>query len=185
MLSKIERNFFAAQEHDGRALASASDLLELEVLDGPPAQHYLARFKCKGFVRSAGGGVEVAERFDVGIWMPDNYQEEFNPVRVLFWFGPRNVFHPNIAPPLVCPGRAYPGMPLVELLYTLFEMISWRKVRMDETDALTPAACVWARNHRDLFPVDTRPLKRRRDLTPLAPLPADGKGGGSDVERSS
>jgi hypothetical protein len=171
MLSKIERNFFEANEHNAIALAAASDILDLEVLDGPPAQHYLARFKCKGLVRAANGNIEIAKRFDVGIWLPDNYQEEFDPVRVLFWFGPRNVLHPNIAPPVVCPGHAYPGMPLVELLYQLFEMITWRKVKMDETDALNRPACIWARNNGHRYPVDNRPLKRRTLTLDVATVP--------------
>ena len=62
--------------------------------------------------------------------------------------------------PVVCVGRLSPGTELVDLLFQLFEMITWRKVTMREDDALNATACVWARSHRDRFPVDTRPLKR-------------------------
>jgi hypothetical protein len=35
------------------------------------------------------------------------------------------------------------------------------KVTMREDDALNRAACQWARQHPERFPVDRRPLKRR------------------------
>jgi hypothetical protein len=170
MTTTIVRNFLETQQREATALAAASDLLDLEALDGPPAQRYIATFKCKGVVRTDNGGFAVAERFHVGIWLPDDYDEVFIPERVLFWIGPQNVLHPNIAPPLICPGHAYAGMPLVELLYQLFEMISYRKVQMNERDALNRSSCVWARNHRHLFPIDARALKRRSvhfDVTPV------------------
>jgi hypothetical protein len=33
---------------------------------------------------------------------------------------------------------------------------------MREDDALNKAACAWAREHQDRFPVDRRPLRRRQ-----------------------
>ena len=55
-----------------------------------------------------------------------------------------------------------PGTPLVDLLYQCFEIITYTKVTMREDDALNRAACGWARENQDRFPIDPRPLKRRR-----------------------
>jgi hypothetical protein len=61
-------------------------------------------------------------------------------------------------------------MPLVELLYTLFELLIFQKVKLD--DALNGRAATWARNHQHLFPLDTRPLKRRTVNFDVTTMPA-------------
>ena len=53
-------------------------------------------------------------------------------------------------------------MGLVEILYQIFEIITYGKVTMNEADALNKDACRWARRHTQLFPIDKRPLKRQR-----------------------
>jgi len=159
----VLEGFLARQFEEGMALAGASDLLELAAVDGAPPNRYLARFRCKGLVRSQAGKVEEADRFEVGIWFPSDYLRRAEPWQVLTWLGPRRVFHPNISDrlPAICVGRLVPGTPLVDLLYQCFEIITFRKVTMREDDALNPEACAWARDHRQRFPVDGRPLKRR------------------------
>ena len=163
MTDKIFESFLARQCEEGMALAANSDLLELIPFDGPPPQHYVARFRCKGLVRSDTGAITEAERFELGIWFPDDYLRTADPFKVLTWFGPRHVFHPNISnwAPVICIGRLAPGTPLVDILYQCFEIITYNKVTMREDDALNRDACAWARRNRDRFPIDTRPLKRR------------------------
>jgi hypothetical protein len=163
MKDAVFTSFLEQQLDSGLRLAAESDLLELVPMDGTAPQRYIARFRCRGLVRTADGEIVEAEDFAVGITFPDDYLRCAKPASVITWLGPRNVFHPNISDraPVVCVGRLSPGTELVDLLFQLFEMITWRKVTMREDDALNPAACVWARGHRDQFPVDTRPLKRR------------------------
>jgi hypothetical protein len=155
--------FLTRQHAEGMALARESDLLELEPLGGPPPCRYLARFRCTGLVRPPSGRVREADRFEVGIWFPSDYLRRAEPWQVLTWLGPRGVFHPNISAslPAICVGRLKPGTWLVDLLYQCFEIITYQKVTMREDDALNPAACAWAREHQQLFPVDRRPLKWR------------------------
>jgi hypothetical protein len=155
--------FLARQYEEGMALAAASDLLDLQPIDGPPPQRYLARFRCKGLVRSPDGTIAEADRFEVGIWFPSDYLRRVEPWQVLTWLGPANVFHPNIGErlPAICVGRLVPGTPLADLLYQCFEIITYTKVTMREDDALNHAACAWARDNRHRFPIDRRPLKRR------------------------
>jgi ubiquitin-protein ligase len=163
MTDKIFEAFLRRQYEQGMALARDSDLLELIALDGPPPQHYVARFRCKGLVRTDADDIVEAERFEVGIWFPDDYLCEAEPLKVLTWFGPRRVFHPNISDraPVICVGRLAPGTPLVDILYQCFEIISYGKVTMREDDALNKEACAWARRNQHRFPIDSRPLKRR------------------------
>lgn len=174
MRDPVYEAFLARQYEEGMALARASDLLELEPLDGSPPCRYLARFRCTGLVRPRENGsgmrgrVVEADRFEVGIWFPSDYLRRADPWQVLTWLGPRQVFHPNISDrmPLICVGRLQPGTWLVDLLYQCFEIISYQKVTMREDDALNPAACAWAREHQHLFPIDRRPLKWRAAPSP-------------------
>ena len=105
----------------------------------------------------------TANEFHVGIHFPSDYLRRADPRTVLTWLSPREVFHPNIRPEvgLICSGHIQPGSGLVDLLYRLFEIITYRRVTMREDDALNWEACQWARGNTTLFPVDSRSLKRR------------------------
>ena len=167
MRDPVLNSFLEEQQAAGMTLAAASDILELFPLDGAalvagsPARHYVARFHCTGLVRTAAGDVREADQFDVGIRFPTGFlRQPFDPPEVLTWLAPFEIFHPNIRPPFVCPGHLPPGAPLADILYQLFEMITYSKLTMKETDALNPAACAWARRNVHRFPLDRRPLKR-------------------------
>jgi hypothetical protein len=174
---RIFEGFLRRQQEEGEALARSSDLVELESLDGVPPQLYQARFRCKGLVRNRTGEVRESDDFRVAIWFPSDYLRRADPYKVLAWVGPREIFHPNISDrvPVICVGRLTPGMPLVDLLYQCFEIITYRKVTMREDDALNPEACAWARENQHRFPIDRRPLKRRtlaiEVRAPEGPLP--------------
>ncbi len=159
---RIFDSFLAHQLREGLALSRASDLVEIVPADDELPSRYLARFHCKGLVKR-GSTVEVASRFEVGIRFPPDYLRRADPNGVLTWLGPRNVFHPNISDrvPVICVGPFQPGMSLVDLIYQVYEVISYQKVTMREDDALNTEACVWARRHQDRFPLDRRPLRRR------------------------
>ncbi len=161
-MDKILSAFLTTQHAEGMALAAASDLLELFVAStGDQLQRYLARFRRTGLLYAPDGQITPGNDFSVGIWFPDDYLRRVEPAQVVTWLGPRAVWHPNILPPFLCVGRLAPGTGLVDLLYQIFEIITYTKVTMREDDALNKEACVWARHHQDWFPVDTRPLKRR------------------------
>jgi len=165
MMDKIFEGFLAHQYQEGIALAEASDLLELEPLHESPPQHYLARFYCKGLTRSQDGCICEANRFEVGLWFPSDYLRHVNSLFIVTWLNPREIFHPNISntAPIMCLGPITPGTPLTDLLYRSFELITWNKLTMRENEALNAEACVWARHNPDRYPVDRRPLKRRKE----------------------
>jgi hypothetical protein len=165
---RMLETFLRNQREEGLALSAASDLLELTPLDDGSASRYVARFWCTGLVRPRGGEIHEAAPFDVGIWFPPDYLRRAEPWQVLTWLGPREAFHPNISRrfPLICVGRIHRGMPLVDLLYQCYEVITYQKVTMREDDALNLEACAWARDNQHRFPIDRRPLKWRRPPAP-------------------
>jgi hypothetical protein len=163
MMDRIFESFLVRQHEEVMALASESDLLDL-LPWGKPADRYIARFTCRGLVRHAPHSIVEFDRFEVGIRFGLDYLRLADPFRVLTWLGPREIWHPNIAAtsPVICVGRLAPGTGLVDILYQVFEIITWNKVTMREDDALNREACQWARRNQHRFPVDRRPLKRRQ-----------------------
>jgi hypothetical protein len=162
MNDRILEAFLRRQEEEGRALAAESDLLLLRSAGSPP-DRYVIELKCNGLVEASPGDVVDANHFVVGIRFPPTYLRVAHPFWVLTWLGPHNVWHPNISAtePFICIGNVAPGTELVDLIYGVFEVVTWNRVTMREDDALNAAACQWARQHRDRYPVDRRPLKRQ------------------------
>ncbi len=150
-------------QHDqAQALADGSGLLDVYRLD---PQRFVARFHSKALVCGGDGEVREVIGFEVGYWFSESYLRHVEPLQVLTWLGPRDIFHPNAKTPVCCIGPIAPGTPLVDLLYRTYEVISCQNVMPDEKDALNPVACQWARNNQHRFPLDDRPLKRRsRDV---------------------
>jgi hypothetical protein len=162
MTDRVFDAFLRRQLDEGLALARESDLVRLAPI-GDPADRFVVSFTCKGLVQQAPGEIVEAEYFEVGILFPSDYLRCANPFQVLTWLGPRTIWHPNISgdAPVICVGRLTPGTSLVDLIYQVFDIITWNKVTMREDDALNRAACEWARGNPARFPVDRRPLKRR------------------------
>jgi hypothetical protein len=162
-MNRIREGWLRSQQEEGAKLAADSDLLELVPVasDGGVPTHYVARFHCDGLVRGDDGQIRKANLFEVGISFPRDYLRRAHPAEVLAWVGPRNIYHPNILAPLICVGRLSPGTGLVEILFQVADIITFRKVTMREDDALNKDACCWARHNQHLFPIDSRPLKRR------------------------
>jgi hypothetical protein len=161
MGNAIHNAFLHKQWEEGLDLARNSDLVQ--VFPGPesPPQRYVVEFGCRGLVRDGNGVVVEADRFAIGIYFPPEYLRHVAPVQILTWLAPLHVFHPNIRPPYVCVGRLVPGTSLVDIVYQLFEIISYNKLTMREDDALNWDACAWARQNQHRFPTDNRPLRRR------------------------
>ncbi len=163
MTDKVFHAFLERQYVDGMALAQSSDLLTLKPFGGPPSQKFVAEFHCKG-VTWAQRQTQDWDLFRVGIYFPDDYLRRADLSVVLTMLSPPNVWHPNVIGPAICVGRMPPGTALVDLLYQVFEIITYQRVTMREDDALNGHACSWAREHQDHFPIDARPLVRRGNV---------------------
>jgi hypothetical protein len=61
-------------------------------------------------------------------------------------------------------------MPLVDLLYQVYEILTYQKLTPREDDALNKEACHWARANQKRFPIDRRPLKRRSLALEVEPI---------------
>jgi hypothetical protein len=159
-MNKMLETFLSRQYQEGMALAAASDLFDLDPIGPEPPNRYVARFHCNGFAQATSGEVVPMSESAVGIWFPDDYLRASDPYRILVWLHPLDAWHPNISnrAPLVCLGRLGPGTRLVDLIYQLYEIISWQRVSMH--DALNQDAAAWARVNQDRFPADRRPLRR-------------------------
>lgn len=158
----VFQRFLERQIEEGMELAGASDLLKLHLSPVVPP-HVIAEFRCKGLVRDSGGEIREASEFHVGIWFPPDYlRGRADPFQMLRMFTPR-VWHPNVSAeaPFICIGRLAPGTALVDILYQIFDILTYNKFNPRENDSLNKAACAWARAHQDRFPIDHRPLKRR------------------------
>ena len=157
----VFRSFLERQSEEGRTLAQASDILELDCL--ATGQHFIAHYACRGLVKGPDDVVREAEAFHVGVYFGAGYLRAVNPYETLTLFGPLNTYHPNVAfgAPFLCVGRIAPGMPLVDLLYQVYEILTYQKLTPREDDAMNKEACRWARANQWRFPIDRRPLKRR------------------------
>jgi ubiquitin-protein ligase len=157
----IFQRFLARQIEEGLALGQSSDLLDLHIPSTPPP-HFVAEFHCMGLVREGEGEIREANEFHVGIWFPPDYLRRVDPFQILRMYT-SHVWHPNVSReiPLICIGRLTPGTALVEILYQLFDILTYQKYNPREDDSLNKAACAWARANQDRFPVDRRPLKRQ------------------------
>src|SRR4051794_1223732 len=117
MMDHVVAGFLDEQLQQGMALAARSTLLELEPRGGALPDRYVARYACRGLVRTPGGEIAEAEGFSVGIWFPGDYLRTVNPLECVTWLGAsaaRQPFHPNIgAGPggrtFICVGHLTPG----------------------------------------------------------------------------
>jgi hypothetical protein len=167
MPDDVFRTFLSAQCSAGMALARRSAVLELSPQSDDAPDRYIADYRCFGLVHE-NGQVTIADRFIVGIHFPADYLRVFRPERVITILAPTNVWLPNVAGPILCPGAMRPGTPLVDLLMQVFEVLTGHRITMDERLALNPDACLWARANRDAFPVDRRPLCARTQLPDIS-----------------
>ena len=156
MNDKIYAAFLMRQAEEGKALAQASDLIEIHPV---APQAFAVDLHCKGLICKAGEGVTTADSFRVGIWFPSDYLRRANPFEVVTWLQPSNVLHPNILAALSCIGRLVPATPLVDIIFRIFRIVAYQTVAMH--DSLNLQASAWARENQHRFPIDNRPLKRR------------------------
>jgi hypothetical protein len=177
-MDSIRKSWLSRQLEEGMRLAAASDVFTLHPGPGSPPQEYLARFDCPTMVEMQ-GAITPHTGFEVLIRFPLDYLRSVpNPAAVVALLSPQNAYHPNVAPPFICVGDIAPGTSLCELVFQIFEIMTFNKLRLD--DFLNEDACSWARNHMDLFPLTTQSLRRREisldiseiDITEIASEPA-------------
>ena len=166
MIDSIFTAWLETQYQESMAFAARSSVLSLAPVAGTPPCKYIAKFDCDGLSKT-NEGIAVCDRHLVGIFFPEHYlRTSCGPGEVLTWLEPHTEYHTNINPPFCCCGHIAPGMSLLSLLHQLYQMITWQRFTPREDDALNGAACSWAREHMDRFPIDPRRsmLDARPDL---------------------
>jgi hypothetical protein len=153
--------FLESQHEQGMVLSNRSDVMTLHPLGGPPPQLFIAEFDCRGLRGKPADGLQVANQWRVGIGFPNDYLRRANFLHVIQLLSPLDAWHPNVRGPALCVGRMTPGTPLVDILYQVLEIITYRRYTPREDDALNRQACAWARANQARFPLDDRPLVRR------------------------
>ena len=165
----VYQGFMESQLAEGMALPEASDILDLHVCPMAPP-NFVAEFHCKGLTREDAGEIrEANESFMVGVWFPDDYLRRASTFDVLRMLTP-GVWHPNVRDHLICIGALTAGTPLVDILHRTYEVLTYQLCNPVENNSLNKAACAWARRNQQMFPVDGRPLKRRRLALEVHPL---------------
>ncbi len=157
-MDTILESFRDTQHRQAAALAARSPILQVLRLD---AERFVARFVASTLVADPGGQPRATEGFTVGFWLGDDYLRRVEAAQLITLLEPRHVFHPNVYEHLICLGAVAPGTPLVELIYRVYEVLTFQALTVRDDDALNRAACQWARNHPQRLPVDRRPLKGR------------------------
>ena len=163
-IDPILADFLQHQFARGMQLASQSDLVTVTPLRGSPPSDYVVDLRCKGLAKDAHGAiVESDGPWGFGVSFPANYlRGGFHPAEVLAYLGPvASPFHPNMNGHFVCI-ELLPATGLVDLIYSLFELVTWSLVSTRD-EGLNHEASQWYRNQPDpkRFPIDRRPLKRR------------------------
>ena len=172
MSDKIYEAFLERQLSEGLALARNSDILKLFPVSANPPQHYIAEFAAKGLVQDENDQIVEFGRFAVGIFFRDDYLRRVEIPVTLTYLGPAaKPWHPQIRPPFICL-HVEPGTPLISILYGLHELWTWNLYGLAD-EGLNHGTTQWARG-QDLkrrFPIDRRPLKRRRRNLSTDPPP--------------
>ena len=160
MSDKILESFLRDQHTRAMALASSSDILFVAPDSTAFPQRYVVRFDCRSLTKVDGGEPKAEHaQFVFGIRLPDDYLRTPDLKQIVAVFRPWTIFHPNVAGPFICLGRLSGGTPLDDIIYQIYEIISYQK--WSAHDGLNEEACQWARGHQEMFPLDRRPLKRR------------------------
>ena len=163
MHDKIREGFLRRQYEEAQALERESDLLEVSALPGDPPTRYIVALRCKGLIR-VNDRIREHDTWEIGVNFPPDYLRRADPFQVITVLNPLlTAWHPNISrkAPIVCIGRLTPGTGLVDMIYQVYEVVTYNKVTMREDDCLNVEACSWARRNQHRFPIDRRPLKRR------------------------
>jgi hypothetical protein len=169
--------------HDARVLADQSEVMTVMSLpDQPVPAKILCYFHHLTYlVQRANGLVDIVPSGEVvvGFFFPPDYLRSTDPtlfLKLITLLEPANFFHPNVRAPYLCPGaRLYPAMPLPELLWHTFDILTYRNINLDERDALNPPACRYLRQYPEMLTrlhspaLRTAPLHVTHLDTPLGP----------------
>ena len=172
VIDEILNDFLREQFTQAMDLASQSDLVTVTPLRGRPPTQYVVEFRCKGLAKDARDKVVMIDGpWGFGVNFPANYvRGGFHVADVVAYLGPvPRPVHPNLRPPFVC-FEVRPAMPLTEIIYTLYDFLTWNLFSTHD-EGLAHDSAQWYRNQNpNRFPIDRRPLKRRELNLTVKPI---------------
>jgi hypothetical protein len=159
-MDPVFQTWLKRQFEDAQAISDSSDVVKLEAESGPRVpRRYVAHFSAPTCIKES--VVKRALGFSLLFRFPDEYlRTAVNVGQVVNVLSPSTIWHPNAHFPFICTGRVKPGTPLVVLLQRAYDILTYKKMTLDEADALNPAACAWARSNMQLFPLTRAALQR-------------------------
>lgn len=141
-----------------RTLVSNSQFIRIDSVEGTPPEKYVISFSCRGVL-----GVDdrdqpiISEHHQIGVYLHYTYPKDSPAVK---WLTP--IFHPQITKEgAVDIGVWYASKSLDDVISYFAELIQYKTY--DPQNVLNRKAGDWAANHRDLFPIDLRPLQSLAD----------------------
>lgn len=171
---KILTRFLANSFITATELAARSDTLRILAHKGNPPTHFLLMFdELDYFIEEMfTGRIKRVSRQPVmaEVIFPADYLRSVDPhlyMKISKICTP-GFFHPNVSPGIqnVCLGQQMiSGAPLKELIYHLYDIVTYRNMTIEESNALNPAACRYFREYgREKLVKLTRPPLIRRAL---------------------
>lgn len=133
-------------------LAERTDLIDFHRIQ---ADHYLIHFRCRTMILDPRAGLELSSHHVISVQIPRGRNEPFGPEVVTF-VRPGNIFHPNIAPPLIAVGSYLVSKSIDEVCQKVFDILTFRKVVLEGPDCVNPEAAEWVRRNADRIPTDNR-----------------------------
>ncbi|MFQ6114402.1 MAG: hypothetical protein ACE5NG_10010 [bacterium] len=169
---KIYLRFLENSFEKAKQLEAESDILTIEGKRGNPPYNFLLKFEpIHHLIQNIDNGqIQLTEGpVFVDIYFPEDYLRSLDPDFYLKVVGILNpeFFHPNVKMLLgyVCLGHDFlPGTPLSDLIYHLYDIITYHNTTVDERDAFNPAACRYLREYPEIIKQLNNPPLRRRKL---------------------
>ena len=147
-LRRLESDCQALQ----RALAG-HPRIKIESKAGNPPQRYCLIYNVKGLVEQADGTVVTKDEHLVEISLLRNYPRQAPVCRML-----TPVFHPNVAPHVICIGDDWSaGESLLNLVYRIGEMIAFQSYNIKSP--LKGSAARWVEENVSSLPVDAASMQ--------------------------
>jgi hypothetical protein len=160
-VDRIFRTFLENTAADAAELQKRSDVVALDPLPPQPPSRYSCAFRVPYLRRQPSGIVEIVEGPVLcGISFPDDYLRSADPSLYVKLASVLNsgFLHPNVLLGSVCLGSRFaPGTPIGELVWELFEIVTYRNCTVDERNALNPEACRLLREYPALLDRLERP----------------------------
>lgn len=135
--------------------------LQLLGAAGNPPQRYHILYRIKGLAEKPDGTLFIQDEHIAEISLMRGYPRQPPVCRML-----TPVFHPNIAPHVICIGDHWSaGEALLQVIFRIGEMIAFQSY--NTKSPLNGVAAKWADEHLDELPIDPTPLNAQEAAPPL------------------